>query len=515
MYRVLAKLALLPAGTLLVFGWLRSAHGTPTLDPHQPILLQYLGWLFRILRGDLGWSPSNAEPVSQAIAERLPATIELVVVALVAAVVLGAVFGFAQARAAGPRWRGVVAVPSLICRSVPVFLLALGLQLFVVVVLRLELFGYSSTESFDVRDRLAHLILPVLCLAMPFGAWSSLIFADFFRAHRSSWRIARPVTMTVALIGPALVAASILVETLFAWPGVGRLWWNAFGQDDAAVIAGILLTYIVAVVMLELCDAVRTACPDAAPAGRRTVFSTLGIVALVVLGIAVLGAAAANVIAPVGPYFVDQVHWQGYPLPPGGDGHSLGTDENGRDLLARLLVGLRVSLGVAVFATLIATVIAFVVATAGKTLPWLGVRRALVASGIRPFAALPFIFAAIAILYRASHRSAIAPSSALLGAVIGVVSWPALVSSFRAPTAVMLGGITGFAGCALVLEVTLSMVGLGVQPPTPSLGNILANAQSNVMIAPWAVFIPAATIIVMLCALYALADDLREHDPSA
>lgn len=466
MNRVLAKLALIPAGTLLVFGWLRSARDTPTLDPHQPFWLQYFGWLFRIIRGDLGWSPSNAEPVSQAIAERLPATIELVVVALVATVVLGAVFGFAQARAAGSRWRNVVAVPSLVCRSVPVLLLGLGLELFIVIVLRLELFGYSSTDSFDVRDRLRHLVLPVVCLAVPFGAWSALIFADFFRKNRSTWRIARPVTMTVALIGPALVAATTLVETIFAWPGVGRLWWNAFGQDDAAVIAGILLTYIVAVVMLELCDAAWAAGPDPAPTRRRTVFSALGIAALAVLGIAVLGAAAANLIAPAGPYFVDQVNWQGYPLPPGGGGHPLGTDENGRDLFARLLVGLRVSLGITVFATLIATAVAFVVAKAGKTLSWLGVRRALVACGIQPFAALPFLFVAIAILYHASHRTGIASSPALLGAVIGVVASPALFSSLRAPIAGMLGGIAGFAGCAFLLEVTLSMVGWGVQPPS-------------------------------------------------
>jgi len=98
-------------------------------------------------------------------------------------------------------------------------------------VLRLELFGYSSTESFDVRDRLAHLILPVLCLAMPFGAWSSLIFADFFRAHRSSWRIARPVTMTVALIGPALIVTPL-------WGVVSRRIGKERGFAVASIVFG-------------------------------------------------------------------------------------------------------------------------------------------------------------------------------------------------------------------------------------------------------------------------------------
>ena len=99
--------------------------------------------------------------------------------------------------------------------------------------------------------------------------------------------------------------------------------------------------------------------------------------------------------------------------------------------------------------------------------------------------------------------------------IIGLVSWPAIVPAFRARTPAMLGGILDVTACALLLEVTLSMHGFGVQPPAPSLGNILVNAQMTFTVAPWVAIVPTAVIVVTLFALYALGDELRERDASA
>jgi peptide/nickel transport system permease protein len=118
-----------------------AAHGP--VAGGQPVVLRYFAWLFRVLRGDLGWSPSNSEPVPQAIAERLP-----------------------------------------------VLVLMMALQLTATFLLRMSPAGIVSADALDLGDRLAHLSIAVL--AVPFGACTSLISYDFFRA-RNSLRIRRGI----------------------------------------------------------------------------------------------------------------------------------------------------------------------------------------------------------------------------------------------------------------------------------------------------------------------------------
>ena len=517
LYRVLTGLGVLLASTVAVFALLKAAPGG-VLPADQPVVVQYFAWLFRVLRGDLGFSLSNAQPVSQAIVERLPATIELASFGFMASVALGALAGFVRARARAPALRDVLAVPSLVGRAIPVAVLALSLQLFLTFTTKLPAAGSASGDAFDVRDWFAHLVEPVLTLALPFGAWFSSIFYDFFRApdpgSRRSFRdVAGAVAMSVALIGPALLSASILIEALFAWPGIARLFIFAVRERDAAVLAGVLLVYSVAIVLIKLCSEFSPNYPRV-PANRAKRLSAIGVAGLVVLLCASFGAVAANLIAPANPNFIDQAHWVGYPLAPGVAGHVLGTDENGRDLLSRLLFGLRTSLGIAALAAVVAAAIGAFVAWATKRVRWFDERGTLGVIGIRPFAALPFILVAVTVLAGQFHtRTVLNPLAIAL--MIAVVSWPAIVPAFRALAPTTLGGVADLLGCALLLEVTMSMFGFGVQPPVPSLGNMLVNAQSNLFLAPWVPIIPTLVIVVTLFALYALGDELRERNASA
>jgi peptide/nickel transport system permease protein len=543
-YPLLASLGLLLASTFAVFALLKAASGSQMaaylknpyvgasdiarlnreLGAGQPFFVQYFAWLFRVLHGDLGWSPSNSEPVSQAIVERLPATIELAFLGFMAALVLGALVGFVRARARAPMLRDVLAVPQLVCRAIPVIIFAMFLQLLLILTVSLPPAGMSSVEGFDLGDRLRHLIVPVFTLAVPFGAWSSLIFYDFFRASDNPLRIpvrsfVGPVAMTAAFVGPALLSASLLIEPMFAWPGVARLLSNGLSQLDFGLVAGLLLTYSVGVVLIKVCAEFaldigdrglpRQTGSSRTPANRRKGFSAIGVIACVVLLSAAFGAVTANLIAPIGPYYIDQVHWQGYPLAPGVAGHALGTDESGRDLLARVLFALRTSLGIAAFAALIATAIGAVVARATKAVPWFDDRGALSVTGIRPFAAFPFILATVAVLVAKFHTVGVL-SPLVMALIIAVVSWPAIVPAFRALTPATLGGVVDLTACALVLEVTLSIFGFGVQAPAPSLGNMFMNMQSNMTVAPWVVIAPTVVVIVTLFALYAVADELRD-----
>jgi peptide/nickel transport system permease protein len=433
-----------------------------------------------------------------------------------------ALVGFLRAGARASIPRGFLAGLQLLGRALPVFMLAMLLVLVAIFQPWLA-FGMSQSEPFDLRDQFSHLVLPVLSLAIPFGAWASLIFYEISfaagTASRSLRSIIAAIPLAAALIGPPLLAASIMIEPMFAWPGMSRLYYDAILESDYGVVAGYLLAYCVCVVLIKLCSEFSPGMSDRAlpqqpgsrlmPTSRTRRVSAAGIIASVVLVLAAIGAVSANLIAPVGPYLIDQAHWVGYPLAPGVAGHPLGTDENGRDLLARVLVGLRTSLGIASVATVVATAIAAVVAKATANLTWLDERGALSVTGIRPFAALPIIQAAALVLFaRGYERALLTPLGIAL--TIAAVSWPAIVPAFRALRRATLGSVVGLAACALLLEVTLSAGRLGVRPPDPSLGNMLENAQSNLMHGPWIVLVPSVVVVALLFALYAIADELHD-----
>jgi peptide/nickel transport system permease protein len=246
--------------------------------------------------------------------------------------------------------------------------------------------------------------------------------------------------------------------------------------------------------------------------GRDRSLSAIAIAGCAILLVTVLAAVAAPLLAPVGPSYIDQAHWMGYPLAPGTAGHVLGTDENGRDLLARLLFGLRNSLGITAGATLLATVLAALAAKVLGSVRWIGTESGLAVTAIRPFAGLPLILTAVLVLI-ALTRSRDVPSPLVLALLIGGVSWPAGIPAIRVSGARTLAGIAGLAAGAFLLEVTVSSIGFGVQPPAPSVGTMLVNALANVSVAPWIPLVSSITIVVVLAALYALADGLREIEP--
>jgi ABC-type dipeptide/oligopeptide/nickel transport system permease subunit len=323
-------------------------------------------------------------------------------------------------------------------------------------------------------------------------------------------------------IAPPLVAGGLIIETMFAWPGVARVFYASFSQFDLGALVGVVLLYAVAFVLIKtgaglVRDAQGGVLFDAGAvqpsAVRRPGFSANGIVGLGVLSVAAFGALAAGV-APWGPYLIDQAHWVGYPLAPGIAGHVLGTEENGRDLLARLLLAVRTSLTLAAFAAVVALVIGAVVALVMRAVPSSYDRRVLDVTAIRPFAALPFIFVALTVLFARFGKVTLHEITFVV--ILGVVSAPAIVPVFRAAFAArrysaILAGAVDIMGGALLLEITLSAHGFGVQAPTASLGNMLANMLANMTVAPWAVAAPMLTGIALLFALFAIGDDLRER----
>jgi peptide/nickel transport system permease protein len=278
----------------------------------------------------------------------------------------------------------------------------------------------------------------------------------------------------------------------------------------------------------------------------------LAIAGIVVLSLMVLAAALAKQLAPFDPNAIDNVHWQGMPLPPCFQdaaqcgGHSLGTDEVGRDLLSRLLFGARISLTVGLFAVIMEVLIgATLGAIAGYYGGWLDYALMRLTDVFLSIPLLPLLLVLTAIVAASSSKAAL--SFGVIVAIIGVLSWPPVARLVRAsflslrerefaeaaraignndgriifrhllPNAVapIVVQATLDVANVIILESTLSFLGLGIQPPTASWGNMLANAQSNLQSAWWAAVFPGLCILIVVLAINYIGDGLRDAlDPN-
>lgn len=259
-----------------------------------------------------------------------------------------------------------------------------------------------------------------------------------------------------------------------------------------------------------------------------------------VFGIAVIllmlfAAAFAPWLMPHDPFeqSFDGLTLMGEPLPPGGE-FPLGTDLLGRDLASRLILGTRTSLIIGVLANGIAVVMgAFVGILAGYFGGWLGMVLMRFTDLMMAFPAL-----LLAIVLAAIFK----PSLLIVALVIAMVNWvqmarvvytearslaerefiqvqKAIGSSpfrilFRHLLPHLLSSIIVFGtlgiSTTVLLEATLSFLGVGVQPPTPSWGNIIFENQTYFNTAPWLVFFPGVAILLLALAFNLVGDALRD-----
>jgi peptide/nickel transport system permease protein len=274
---------------------------------------------------------------------------------------------------------------------------------------------------------------------------------------------------------------------------------------------------------------------------HKLAFVGAGVIILVTLT-----AFLAKFIAPADPNFIDQANWSGYPLAPGVAHHILGTDENGRDLLSRLMYGGQISLTVAFFAVLMELSIGTVVgAISGYYGGWIDYLLMRVTDVFLSIPLLPLLLVLTAIVAASSNKAAL--GFGVIVVIIGGTSWPAVARLVRAsflslrekefceaaralgnrdgriifrhllPNAVAPIIVQGTLEVAnvIILESTLSFLGFGIQPPTASWGNMLANAESNMAIAPWVAIFPGLCILVTVLAINYLGDGLRDAlDPN-
>ncbi len=248
----------------------------------QPLPIRYLRWLGMVVQGDLGYSTSNSETVVQAILERLPATVLLTGTSFVVSLIIGVSIGIFAAIKPYSFVDYLVTTLAFFGQSMPVFWFALMLQL-AFAVTGITAFGYhfalpsagiSTSDDFDLGDRILHLILPTAVLSLVYIAtWSRFTRSSMLEVVRTDYMrtaaakgldkltiILRhglknaliPVVTIIALSLPGLFAGAVVTETIFAWPGMGRLFFNALGQFDFSLLMGYLLIVSFLVVFFNL-----------------------------------------------------------------------------------------------------------------------------------------------------------------------------------------------------------------------------------------------------------------------
>lgn len=304
--RVALALLTLALITFVVYALIRHIPGTPlTTDPammnpskmpskadiqrweklyglDKPWYQAYFVWLGNVVRFDFGRSiPQNNKPVAELIAERAPATLLLTVTSLLISYILSIPIGlWATVRMGSFRERAISTLLYMLY-SLPAFVAALYLQLLFFSKLGwLPLFGmhsdnYSSLSlNGKIWDIAQHAILPITCFTYGSLAYYSrfvqanmeeVIRQDYIRTARAKgvppmqviWRHAFRNTLIplVTLLGltlPSLLGGAVILEQIFGWPGMGRLFFEAIGQRDYDTIMGLTLMFSVLTLLGQL-----------------------------------------------------------------------------------------------------------------------------------------------------------------------------------------------------------------------------------------------------------------------
>ncbi|MCC7163156.1 MAG: ABC transporter permease [Anaerolineae bacterium] len=254
----------------------RIAHN---LGLDRPLPVQYLTWLGDVARGDLGTSFVTHQKVSDMIMERLPATLALMISALIATVIVSLIAGVFAATHQYSAGDNLITAATFIGFSMPVFFI--GLSLIFIFGVGFKAWGLpylpTGTDIWDQNDPIEwarHLVLPVLTLTLIQAAGytrylrSSLLdvqHQDYIRTAKSKgladravlWKHALknaslPFVTVLGLDIALLFGGALVTETIFSWPGLGRLFWEQSNAGDFPVMMAILLIVVTLVVVGQI-----------------------------------------------------------------------------------------------------------------------------------------------------------------------------------------------------------------------------------------------------------------------
>ena len=306
--RLIISVLVLFGISILLFAMLRWMPGDPTealLDPlsftgdreaalidlrrrlglDRSLIVQYFSWLREVLQGNLGYSYVDGRPVTEILGDRLGATARLMTASVIIGLLVGVPLGIVAAMRKNSMVDYVSSAGSLLMISVPSFFTALvGIYVFGIKLGWLPTSGQNTPGQTGLLDSLKHLILPAsilgLSLAGPYMRYvrSSLLEVlsqDFLVTARSKGLTRRRVVVRHALANaliplitvmavqlPALFGGAVVIEQMFAWPGMGRMALDAVNARNYPIILGFVMFVAILVLLSNLAADVMYAIVD-------------------------------------------------------------------------------------------------------------------------------------------------------------------------------------------------------------------------------------------------------------
>jgi len=253
------------------------------LGLNQPLYIQYLKWMGQILfEGDLGESVKFHRPVTEMIVERIPNTVILVGTSFVITCLIAIPIGVLSAVKSYSPFDYLVTTLTFMGQAVPVYWLGLVLIIIFYITLTnpvtnmplLPVGGMHTVGRKDFADLVKHMILPVTTLSLAWAAWYSrflrssmldVLYQDYVRTARAKGlrefvvvnrhalqNAVIPLITLMAMDLPSLFSGALFVETIFSWPGMGRLFWDAARGRDYPVLLGVVMVNSVLIILFNL-----------------------------------------------------------------------------------------------------------------------------------------------------------------------------------------------------------------------------------------------------------------------
>lgn len=281
---------------LMPGGPLAQAERNPNVTPEQlaalrvrlgldqPLPVQYVKWIKAfVLEGDWGYSIKFRRPVAEMISERMPATLLLFGVGFLIMLLFAIPIGVYSAIKPYSTFDNIITTLSFAGQSVPVYWL--GLILIVVFYLNIpNPFGegpmfpaggmYTIGKEGNKLDLLWHLVLPIAAMTFSWIAWYSRFLRssmrdtmneDYIRTARAKGLSLRevhfkhalrnallPLVTLIALDLPTVFGGAVFIETIFAWPGMGRLFWDAAKGRDYPILLAVMMIYAALTLLFNL-----------------------------------------------------------------------------------------------------------------------------------------------------------------------------------------------------------------------------------------------------------------------
>lgn len=293
MSRLVQAVPVLILASIVIFGFIRLIPGDPALalagqnaTPEQiaslrerfgldqPIVTQYLTWIGQAARGDFGYSYITDRPVGELIAQRIPATIQLALGSMAVMLLVGGPLGVLTAVRPHNWLVRLISVLNAVALATPTFWLGLVLILYFSVSRRILPASGYVTFSEDPVEAVKHLLLPALTL----GAYGTAVLirflntaltdalkADYIRVAyakglreravivRHALKVALPPVVTILAIQfGQLLGGAVVTESVFGWPGLGRLILDAISNRDYLVVQSTMLLFVTIFIVLNI-----------------------------------------------------------------------------------------------------------------------------------------------------------------------------------------------------------------------------------------------------------------------